>query len=119
MTAAEVGLLRAVVVTALIAVGSFFLFVGTVGLLRLPDVYNRLHATSKATTLGAASMFLAGFVYYGPGGTGLTSLVGIVFLFLTAPTGGHVIARAAHRMGVDFFGDAAWPAGVGGEDDGD
>ena len=110
MTAAEVGLLRAALVTALIVVGSFFLLVGTVGLLRLPDVYNRLHATSKATTLGAASMFLAGFVYYGPGGTGLTSLVGIVFLFLTAPTGGHVIARAAHRMGVEFFGDADWPA---------
>jgi len=109
VTAAEVGLLRAVVVTALIAVGSFFLLVGTVGLLRLPEVYNRLHATSKATTLGAASMFLAGFVYYGPGGTGLTSLLGIVFLFLTAPTGGHVIARAAHRMGVEFYGDAEWP----------
>ena len=109
MTAAEVGLLRAVLVTALIAVGSFFLLVGTIGLLRLPDVYNRLHATSKATTIGAASMFLAGFVYYGPGGTGLTSLVGIVFLFLTAPTGGHVIARAAHRMGVEFYGDATWP----------
>jgi len=109
MTAAEVGLLQAVVVTALVAVGSFFLLVGTVGLLRLPDVYNRLHATSKATTLGAASMFLAGFVYYGPGGQGLISLVGILFLFLTAPTGGHLVARAAQRMGVDFFGSGTWP----------
>ena len=105
----EVGLLRAAVVVAFVAVGSFFLLVGTVGLLRLPDVYNRLHATSKATTLGAASMFLAGFAYYGPGGVGLTSLVGILFLFLTAPTGGHVISRAAHAMGVEFFGDAEWP----------
>jgi multicomponent Na+:H+ antiporter subunit G len=106
----EVGLLRAAVVTALVAVGTFFLFVGTVGLLRLPDVYNRLHATSKATTLGAASMFLAGVAYYGPGGSGLTSLVGIAFLFITAPTGGHVISRAAKRMGVAFFGEAEWPA---------
>jgi len=105
----EIGLLRAAAVTLFIAVGGFFLAVGTIGLLRLPDVYNRLHATSKATTLGAASMFLAGFLYYGPGGPGLTSLVGIVFLFLTAPTGGHLISRAAHRMGVPFFGDAAWP----------
>ena len=124
MTAAatDVGLLRAVVVTALVIVGSFFLLVGTVGLLRLPDVYNRLHATSKATTLGAASMFLAGFVYYGPGGEGLTSLVGILFLFLTAPTGGHVISRAAQRMGVEFFGDAEWPVDgrdVGERTDGD
>lgn len=104
------GILASVVIVALIVVGSFFLTVGTVGLLRLPNVYNRLHATTKATTLGAASIFLAGFVYYGPGGAGLTSLVGIVFLFLTAPTGAHMISRAAQRMGIEFHGEAAWPA---------
>ena len=101
--------IRATVVVALIAIGGFFLTVGTVGLLRLPDVYNRLHATSKATTLGAASIFFAGFVYYGPEGPGLTSLVGILFLFLTAPTGAHMISRAAQRMGVEFHGGAEWP----------
>lgn len=98
------------VVAALVVVGSFFLLVGTIGLLRLPDVYNRMHATSKATTIGAASMLLAGFVYYGPKGAGLTSLVGIVFLFITAPTGAHLISRSAQKMGVPFFGDnAMWP----------
>ena len=108
-SAAPVTGLQAVVVTLLIAVGSFFLFVGTVGLLRLPDVYNRMHATSKATTLGASSIFLAGFVYFGPRGAGLTSLVGILFLFLTVPTGAHMISRAAQKMGVPFVGEAAWP----------
>ena len=103
------GTLQAAVVVALIALGGFFLTVGTIGILRLPDVYNRLHANSKATTLGAASMFLAGFVYYGPAGPGLTSLVGIGFLFLTAPTGAHMISRAAHRLGVEFHGAAEWP----------
>jgi multicomponent Na+:H+ antiporter subunit G len=107
--AAAVGPLRAAVATALVAVGTFFLAVGTIGILRLPDVYNRMHATSKATTLGAASMFLAGFVYFGPAGYGLTSLVGIVFLFITAPTGAHMISRSAQKMGVPFFGDAEWP----------
>ena len=92
-----------------VVVGSFFLLVGTVGLLRLPDVYNRMHATSKATTLGAASMFLAGYVRFGPDNMGLPSLVGIVFLFLTAPTGAHMISRSAHKMGIDFFGSASWP----------
>ncbi|QSG06020.1 Multisubunit Na+/H+ antiporter, MnhG subunit [Halapricum desulfuricans] len=101
--------LRVAVLAALLAIGSFFLLVGTVGLLRLPDVYNRMHATSKATTLGAASLFLAGTVYFGPEGPGLVSLVGIVFLFLTAPTGAHVISRAAHKMGVPFYGRADWP----------
>jgi len=104
-----VGAVRAAVVVALIAIGAFFLTVGTVGIIRLPDVYNRLHANSKATTLGAASVFLAGFVYYGPERVGLTSLVGIGFLFLTAPTGAHMISRTAHRLGVEFYGGAEWP----------
>jgi multicomponent Na+:H+ antiporter subunit G len=104
-----VSTLQAVVFVSLIAIGGFFLTVGTIGILRLPDVYNRLHANSKATTLGASSIFLAGFVYYGPQGPGLTSIVGILFLFLTAPTGAHMISRAAHRLGVDFYGAADWP----------
>jgi len=113
-----VGTLQAAVVTALIAVGSFFLLVGTVGLLRLPNVYNRLHATSKATTLGAASVFLAGVVYFVPqgDGAGLVSLVGIVFLFVTAPTGGHMISRAAAKMGVEFEPGVVWPGNPDEED---
>ena len=107
--AAGVGPVRAAVVTALLAVGSFFLFVGTFGLLRLPNVYNRLHATSKAATLGSSSVLLGGGIYFGPAAEGLTSLVGIVFLFLTAPTGGHVISRSARRMGVPFLEGARWP----------
>jgi len=107
--AAGVGRLRAAVVTALLAVGGFFLFVGTFGLLRLPNVYNRLHATSKATTLGTSSVLLAGAVYFGPAAEGLTSLVGIVFLFVTAPTGAHMISRSARRMGLPFLESARWP----------
>ncbi|WP_254543742.1 monovalent cation/H(+) antiporter subunit G [Halomarina pelagica] len=104
-----VSTLQAAVTTALVVVGSFFLFVGTVGLLRLPDVYNRMHATSKATTLGAASMFLAATVYFTPAGQSLTAIVGIVFLFITAPTGAHMISRSAQRMGVEFALGATWP----------
>jgi multicomponent Na+:H+ antiporter subunit G len=104
-----VGALRAGVVVALLGVGVFFLIVGTVGLLRLPNVYNRMHATSKATTLGTASVFLAGAVYFGPRGAGLVSLVGVVFLFLTAPTGAHMISRAAAKAGVPFVPDVYWP----------
>jgi multicomponent Na+:H+ antiporter subunit G len=93
----------------LVVVGTFFLFVGTVGLLRFPNVYNRMHATTKATTLGAASIFLAGYLHFGPDYLGLPSLVGIVFLFLTAPTGAHMISRSAQKMGIDFVGEVEWP----------
>ena len=111
---AAVDPLRAWLVLLLITVGSFFLVVGTVGLLRLPNVYNRMHATTKATTLGAASMALAGFVYYGPGGQGLNALVIVAFLFLTAPTGAHMISRAAQRMGVPFEEHVRWPTAADG-----
>jgi multicomponent Na+:H+ antiporter subunit G len=114
-SAVTVGPVRGALVVLLVAVGVAFLIVGTVGLLRLPDVYNRMHATSKATTLGAASIALATFVFYGPGGTGLSALVTVLFLFLTAPTGAHVISQAAHRLGVDFYGGVEWPGAGGGE----
>ncbi|MFC6991968.1 monovalent cation/H(+) antiporter subunit G [Haladaptatus sp. GCM10025707] len=108
MTAA-ISTLQGVVIVALVAVGAFFLTVGTVGLIRLPNVYNRMHSTSKASTLGAVSLFLATFVYFGPRAEGLTALVGIGFLFLTAPTGAHMISRAAQKMGIPFLNDIAWP----------
>lgn len=95
-------------IAGLVITGSFFLTVGTLGLLRLPDVYNRMHATTKATTLGTASMFLAAFTYFGTG-SGLTALIGILFLFTTAPTGAHLIARAAHSVDVEFAGNVEWP----------
>jgi len=101
--------IRAWVVIALVVVGTFFLTVGTIGLLRLPNVYNRMHATSKPATIGAVAVFLAGFVHFGPGGAGLSSLIGIVFLFLTVPTGAHMISRAAERTGVPFLGSVTWP----------
>lgn len=102
-------LVRQWTVVGLVAVGCFFLTVGTIGLLRLPNVYNRMHATSKPTTLGTAAVFLAGFVHFGPGGAGLPSLIGIAFLFLTVPTGAHMIARSAQRIGVPFLGSVTWP----------
>jgi multicomponent Na+:H+ antiporter subunit G len=106
-----VGPVRSALVALFVVVGAFFLVVGTVGLLRLPDVYNRMHATSKATTLGAASMFLANVAYFGVLGEGLTALVGIVFLYLTAPTGAHIISRSAQKMGIEFAAGARWPGG--------
>jgi multicomponent Na+:H+ antiporter subunit G len=68
-----------------------------------------MHATSKPATIGAVAVFLAGFVQFGPGGAGLASLIGIVFLFLTVPTGAHMISRAAERTGVPFLGSVTWP----------
>lgn len=104
-----IGPVRTALVVLLVAIGAFFLIVGTVGLLRLPNVYNRMHATTKATTLGASSIALAAWVYHGPFGEGLLALVTVLFLFMTAPTGAHLISRSAERMGVEFEEGVHWP----------
>jgi multicomponent Na+:H+ antiporter subunit G len=86
---------------AFIVTGAAFMALGTAGLVRLPDVYNRMHSTTKATTLGASSTLLAAAVHFRSGAS-LTALVAVMFLFLTAPTGAHMISRAAERMGVEM-----------------
>ena len=78
-----------VLVSVLLLLGLFFLLTGTFGLLRLKDVYARMHATSKSTTFGVAGMVLAALFYlrYLGLSPGLKELLIIIFLFLTAPVG--------------------------------
>ncbi len=79
--------------------GLFFLFVGTVGLLRLPDVYNRLHATTKCDTLGAGLILLSLAVQCTAPVAVRLALI-IIFIIVTNPTAAHVIARAAYNTGI-------------------
>ncbi len=80
--------------------GLFFIFAGCVGLYRMPDVFCRMHATSKATTLGLVFILMASFVHLGFSAVGLKAILAIVFAFLTAPVGAHLISRAAYQRGV-------------------
>lgn len=81
-----------------LAGGLFFLFVGTVGLLRLPDVYCRLHATTKCDTLGAGLVLLSLVLQSSLAAAVKLGLI-ILFILITNPTAAHVIARAAYRTG--------------------
>jgi multicomponent Na+:H+ antiporter subunit G len=91
-----------VVISILILIGVFFSLVGSIGLIRLPDVYTRLHAVTKSATLGVISLLSAAVVFF----IGADSLfigklfLGILFVFLTAPVAGHMIGRAAYKSGV-------------------
>ncbi len=77
--------------------GSLFLLVATVALFRMPDIYGRLSAISKAVTLGASLMLLG--AAFASETTGVTARIfaGIAFMFSTSPIAGHVVARAAWR----------------------
>ncbi|MEW5783883.1 MAG: monovalent cation/H(+) antiporter subunit G [Bacillota bacterium] len=79
--------------------GLFFLFVGTLGLLRLPDVYCRLHATTKCDTLGAGLILLSLALQSSAAAAVKLGLIA-AFILITNPSAAHVIARAAYLTGL-------------------
>lgn len=83
-------------VSFLIVVGGVFALVGSYGLIKLPDLMSRLHAPTKATTLGVGGTLLASMVYFAAFGGGFTvhELLITLFLFLTAPVSAYMIAKA-------------------------
>jgi multicomponent Na+:H+ antiporter subunit G len=86
-----------------ITVGLAFDLIGCVGLVRLPDVYNRLQSATKCVTLGTCSILFGVFLLVGFSAAGLKALLCIGFLVLTAPVSAHAIARGAHRSGVPLW----------------
>lgn len=87
----------------LILIGLIFDIFGCIGLIRLPDVYNRLQATTKCVTLGTCSILLGTLFFKGFGPTGVKALLAIVFLLLTSPVAAHALARGAHKSGVKLW----------------
>ena len=84
----------------LLAGSLFFHAVAALGVLRMPDFYTRLHALSKAETLGMLLTLAAVAVWAGPSLTAVKLVFVAVFLFLANPTSTHAIGRAAFRTGV-------------------
>ncbi len=78
---------------------------GCIGLIRLPDVYNRLQASTKCVTLGTCGILFGLFIRFGLTAIGLKALICIVFILLTSPVAAHALARAAHRSGVELCKD--------------
>lgn len=85
---------------AFLIVGAFFSLTATIGVLRFPDLYTRLHAAAKAGPVGAGFVLLAVALAAFDAATALRAIVGIVFLILTAPVAAHLLARTAYLAGV-------------------
>ncbi|MGE0874970.1 MAG: Na+/H+ antiporter subunit G [Burkholderiales bacterium] len=87
------------VVSAFLLVGSFFVLVGAIGLARLPDFFTRLHAPTKATTLGVGGMLLASMAHFlALGAPSVHELLITLFLFVTAPVSAYMLARAGLQL---------------------
>ncbi len=95
-----------VLIFMLYLAGAFFNFAGVVGIIRMPDLYCRLHSSSKNTTLGSL-LILFGLTLrefqVGEGPAGLKVLLIGAFVLIVTPIGSHALARAAYKYGVPLW----------------
>lgn len=83
--------------------GTAFMLVAAIGLLRLPDLYTRMHAVTKAGTLGVGLLLLSAAVAFGDVSVATRSLVALLFVLLTAPVSAHMIGRAGYLGKVQMW----------------
>ncbi|MEJ5168445.1 MAG: Na+/H+ antiporter subunit G [Arcobacteraceae bacterium] len=89
-----------IIISILVLVGAFFTLVGSIGLAKLPDFFTRLHAPTKATTLGVGAILIASSIYFSvtTDELSLHEILITFFLFLTAPISAHMMAKAAIHL---------------------
>ena len=108
----------------LAAVGVIFMLISAVGLVRLPDVFSRMHAAGKASTVGVSCLLLAAGVHFWNQDLFFRMVLLIALIFATAPISTSAMARAAYKTGsrkglrlqIDEMGDKELPHSAGGID---
>lgn len=85
---------------AAVVAGTLFMALASLGVLRLPDFYARIHAPTKAATLGLAFLLTAFALHFSEPTSATKAVLAVVFIAATAPVGAHILARSAHRSGL-------------------
>ena len=83
--------------------GAIFILLAALGLIRMPDTYLRISVTTKAATLGIGLILIASTIYFSDIGITSRVLAIILFIFLTAPVGAHLIGRASYFIGIKMW----------------
>lgn len=91
------------VTAVLLLVGASFLLLASVGIVRMPDVFSRMQAATKASTLGVTCILLAIAVHFNDLGITMRALAASVFFLLTAPVTAHIVGRASYFLGVPLW----------------
>jgi multicomponent Na+:H+ antiporter subunit G len=95
--------MTSVLAAVLLVVGGAFMLLASIGVIRMPDLFLRLQATSKATTLGVSCLMLGVALHFGDLGNALRAAAIVALFFVTAPIAAHVIARAAYFIGTELW----------------
>ncbi len=83
--------------------GALLTLIAAIGVVRLPDLFLRMSASTKASTLGVGSILLAVALFSGEGGVAIRALAIALFTMLTVPVAAHMIGRAAYLNGVPLW----------------
>lgn len=94
-------------IAILLGCGTFFALVAAIGVVRFPDIYMRLSAASKASTLGTSFILAAVALFFSSGAVAGKTVAIIAFTLLTAPVAAHMLGRAAY-----FSGEPLWKKSV-------
>jgi multicomponent Na+:H+ antiporter subunit G len=92
-----------IIAFGLMLVGAIFIFVAGLGVLRLPDLFMRMHANTKSATMGVGFIMLGAAVYFDDITVTTRALAVVVFLLVTAPISSHLLARAAYFSGIPLW----------------
>lgn len=88
---------------ALVLAGSALMLIAAIGVVRMPDLFTRMQATTKAATLGAGLVMLGTAVHFATFGVTTRAIAAIAFVLLTAPIAAHLLGRAAYFLGVPLW----------------
>ncbi len=100
----------------LLVLGALFMLVAGLGVLRFSDIYLRMHAATKAPSLGVLLMISGIIVYFGDFWLAVKGVLIILFIFITTPIGAHMLSRVAHLMNIKQSDKTAideMPEGIG------
>ena len=92
-------LIMEILVSIFLLIGAFFMLVGGIGMIRLPDLFMRLHAPTKSSTLGLGSFLIAAIIFAAFNGRfGFAEILITLFAFITAPVSANLMAQAALHL---------------------
>lgn len=97
-----------VIVIVLMALGSALMLLASVGVMRMPDLFTRMHVATKSATLGVGCILFAVAVFFGDLAVFTRAFLVVLFFLLTAPVGAHLIGRAGYIVGLPLWEGTKW-----------
>lgn len=101
----------AVLISLFVLGGCFLIFAGLLGVIRFPDVYCRMHASTKGPTLGLMMVMIATIIFFATAGGHDSyfysrSVLVVIFILITNPVGAHMLSKNAYRSGVEMWSES-------------